>query len=137
MLRKAAVTVLGWLLVILGVAALILPGPGLLLLLAGLIVLSAEYEWAERHTHPVRRKAMQAASAGVRTYPRMFLTACSALALIAAGVVAWMDPTIPTLGPIGPRLPLAGWETGVSIVTSGLVALGLFVYSIVKFRRRS
>ena len=56
-LRKTGVTVLGWILVLLGLAALVLPGPGLLLLLAGLIVLSQEYDWAERRVEPLKEKA--------------------------------------------------------------------------------
>jgi Putative transmembrane protein (PGPGW) len=134
-LRKAGVTVVGWVLVVAGVAALALPGPGLLLLLAGLVVLSGEYAWAERRTEPVRRKALQAARAGVATYPRIGLSALSACLVIAAGVVWWIDPSIPVLGPLGPRLPFGGWASGSGIVLSGLVALGLLVYSAVKFPR--
>ena len=42
----------GWTLVVAGVAALILPGPGLLLLAAGLVVLSQQYAWAARRLEP-------------------------------------------------------------------------------------
>jgi Putative transmembrane protein (PGPGW) len=136
-LRKAAVTVVGWLLLILGAAALVLPGPGLLLMLCGLVVLSRDYAWAARRTSPVRRRAMQAASAGVETYPRIAFSVLSALLLIAVGAVWWMDPSIPTVGPIGPGLPLGGWETGISIILSGFVALGLLVYSLLNFRGKS
>ncbi len=134
MLRKVGVTVLGGLLLIVGVAAILLPGPGLLLMLSGLVVLSREYSWARRHVSPIRRKAMRAASAGVETYWRMALSACSALLLIAAGVVWWINPLIPTLGPFGPRLPFGGWASGLTIAGSGLVASGLLVYSTMKFR---
>jgi len=133
-LRKAGVTLLGWVLVIAGIAALVLPGPGLLLLLSGLVVLSGEYAWAERRTEPVRAKALQAAHTGVATYPRIALSALSACLVIATGVVWWINPTIPEIGPLGPRLPLGGWTTGSGIVLSGLVALGLLIYSAVKFR---
>lgn len=134
MLRKAGVTVLGWLLVIVGIAALALPGPGLLLLLSGLVVLSGEYAWAERRTEPVKQKALAAAHAGVATYPRIALSALSALLVIAVGVVWWINPEIPDVGPFGPHLPLGGWSAGAGIVLSGLVALGLMIYSAVKFR---
>jgi Putative transmembrane protein (PGPGW) len=53
--------VLGWALVVLSVAALILPGPGLLLLAAGLVVLSQEYEWAAPRVEPVRTKGLEVA----------------------------------------------------------------------------
>ena len=74
-LRKTGITILGWILLLLGVAALILPGPGLLLLLLGLVVLSQEYEWAERRVEPVKEKAFDVARQGVSTYPRILLAA--------------------------------------------------------------
>ena len=133
-MRKILVLVGGWILVLAGLAALILPGPGLLLLLAGLIVLSQEYEWAERRVEPVKKKAFDVARAGVSSFPRIVMSALGALALIGIGVVWWLDPTIPEVGPIGPKLPLGGWTTGSGIVISGLVALGLLIYSIKRWR---
>jgi uncharacterized protein (TIGR02611 family) len=46
--RQAAVLVGGSLLLAVGVAMLVLPGPGLAVILAGLGVLSTEYAWARR-----------------------------------------------------------------------------------------
>lgn len=132
--RKTGVTILGWVLVLLGLAALILPGPGLLLLLLGLIVLSQEYEWAERRVEPVKEKAFDVARQGVSTYPRIALSALGATALVAVGVLWGLDPPIPSAGPIGPHLPAGGWATGASIVLSGLIAWVLLVYSIKRFR---
>jgi hypothetical protein len=134
-LRKVGVTVLGGLLLVAGLAALLLPGPGLLLLLAGLVVLSSEYRWAARWVAPVRRKAMEATAAGVATYGRLVLSTTFGLLLVATGVLWWTNPGIPTWGPVGPRLPLGGWEVGLSLVVSGLVGLGLLVYSVLRFRR--
>ena len=51
--KRVLLEVVGWLLVLAGIAALILPGPGLLLLAAGLFVLSQQYEWAERRVDPI------------------------------------------------------------------------------------
>ncbi len=136
-IRKVGVTVLGWVLVVAGIAALALPGPGLLLLLAGLVVLSGEYEWAERRTDPVREKAIAAARMGVATWPRIVLSALSACLVIATGVFWWVNPRIPQIGPVGPELPFGGRATGSGIVLSGLVALGLLIYSAVKFRREA
>ena len=133
-LRKTGVTILGWILVLLGLAALVLPGPGLLLLLLGLIVLSQEYDWAERRVEPVKAKAFDVARQGVATYPRMLLSGLGACALVAVGVFWGLDPPIPTVGPIGPHVPFAGWATGVSIIISGLIAMALLVYSIRRFR---
>ena len=133
-LHKASVTVVGWLLVIAGIAAVVLPGPGLLFLLAGLVVLSQHYDWAERRVEPVKAKAFDLAKAGVASIPRILLSATGSAALIAVGIFWWVDPRIPEIGPIGPDLPLGGWTTGISIVVSGLVAAMLLVYSIRRWR---
>ena len=133
-MHRVWVTLAGWVLVLAGIVALILPGPGLLLLLAGLVVLSQEYEWAERRVEPVKKKAVDVARAGVSTFPRIVLSALGAVAVAAVGVLWTLDPEIPELGPIGPSLPLGGWPTGSSNILSGLVALGLLVYSIKRFR---
>jgi hypothetical protein len=128
--RKTWITLLGWVLVLAGIAALVLPGPGLLLLLAGLVVLSQEYEWAERRVEPVKKKAFDVAQAGVSTYPRILLSLLGGLGLMALGVVWWVSPEIPEIGPVGPHLPFGGWATGSTLIMSGLIALGLLVYSI-------
>ena len=133
-LRKTWVTVVGWALVLAGGAALLLPGPGLLLLLAGLVVLSQEYDWAERRVEPVKQKAFDVAKAGVSTIPRILLSALGAVAVMAAGVFWWLSPAIPEIGPVGPDLPFGGWATGSSIIASGVVAMGLLVYSVKRWR---
>lgn len=129
-----SITVAGWVLVVAGVAALVLPGPGLLLLLAGLVVLSQRYEWAERRVEPVKAKAFAVAKAGVTSVPRILLSSIGAAALIAAGVVCWVDPRIPEIGPIGPDLPLGGWTTGLGVIVSGIVAAALLAYSVRRWR---
>ena len=45
--RHITMLVLGWLLVVAGVLALVLPGPGLLMVFSGLAILSQHYAWAE------------------------------------------------------------------------------------------
>jgi len=133
-LRKTWVTLLGWVLTLVGIAALVLPGPGLLLLVAGLAVLSQEYPWAEKRVEPLKCKAFDVAATGVRTWPRILFSAASALALVAAGVVWWLEPTIPRWWILGPELPFSGWPAGSSLILSGVVALGLLVYSVRRFR---
>lgn len=134
-LRKTGKTVIGWVLTLVGVAALVLPGPGLLLVLAGLAVLSQEYQWAERRVEPVKRRAFEAAAAGVKSWPRVLGSALGGLGLTALGVAWGLQPTIPTVWVLGPQLPLAGWATGSSLILSGLAALGLLAYSVRRFRR--
>ena len=136
-LRKTLLTVLGWVLVLAGIAALVLPGPGLLLLLAGLVVLSQEYEWAERRVEPVKEKAFEVAKAGVSTIPRILMSALGALCVIAVGVVWWLTTRrFPRSARSARSCRSADGPTGSGIVLSGFVALGLLIYSIKRWRGR-
>lgn len=58
--KRIAVTVVGGFLVIVGIALLVLPGPGLLVIILGLGILATEYVWAERLLKMAKQKAMQA-----------------------------------------------------------------------------
>jgi len=58
--RKAGVTILGITLLIGGAVLLVLPGPGVLVIILGLVVLSWEYEWPKRHLHRARNAQKKA-----------------------------------------------------------------------------
>ncbi len=117
--RRMSVGVIGAVLLVVGVALLVLPGPGLLLVLAGLLVLASEFPALERHVEPVRARAMKAAEDSVASALRIAGTALFGLGLIGAGV-AWA---------LIPDLPLGGWSTGSSLILSGLIVLGLLIWS--------
>ena len=53
-MKKATTTLLGSSLIGLGILMLVLPGPGILTILAGLAVLGREYRWARRFIKPIR-----------------------------------------------------------------------------------
>lgn len=55
-LRKALVVAAGVPLVLLGFVMIPLPGPGLLVIVGGLFVLSLEFDWAKRHLAYARSK---------------------------------------------------------------------------------
>ena len=136
MARKTWITIGGWLLVIVGLAAIPLPGPGLLILLSGLVVLSQEYEWAEKRVEPVRKKAIEGAKDSVATWPRIVMAALFATGILAVGVWVWSDPDVPEFWVVGPKLPLGlgGWPTGSTIIFSGLIAWGILIYSLKVYR---
>jgi uncharacterized protein (TIGR02611 family) len=91
--RRVALETVGWVLVIAGIAALVLPGPGLLAIFAGLVLLSQQYDWAEKRVEPVKERALKAAAESVETWPRIVLSTLIALAIIAAGVLwIWHPP---------------------------------------------
>ena len=59
--KRIAVTIVGFTLVVAGLAMLVLPGPGLLVIIAGLAVLATEYAWARRALDETKRRAQRAA----------------------------------------------------------------------------
>lgn len=133
--RRTGIEVVGWVLIALGLAALILPGPGLLALVAGLAVLSLRYRWASRFLRPVRAKAFETAEKGVETWPRISASIFGALSLMAVGIVWGVWARTPDWWPYSDALWLpGGWGTGTGLIISGLIALCMIVYSYRKFR---
>ncbi len=57
--RRIAVSVLGAALVIAGIAMLVLPGPGILVVALGFAVLGTEYAWAAAALERTKRAAAQ------------------------------------------------------------------------------
>jgi uncharacterized protein (TIGR02611 family) len=133
--RRVGVEILGWTLVVVGLAAIFLPGPGLLCLFAGLAVLSQQYEWAERRLEPVKVLAFKSAADGVQTWPRIVASCTGALAIGVVGVVWGLRPDAPGWWPIADRWWLVGgWGTGGTLIASSLMALAFITYSFKRFR---
>ena len=124
----------GWVLLIVGTAALILPGPGLLGVFAGLALLSQQYDWAERRTEPVKRKALKAAAEGVETWPRIVASLFGMVVLAACGVLWTLKPPTPDWWPMSDFwwLP-GGLGTGITQIVSAVIALALIIYSYRRF----
>ena len=55
--RRGGVFLVGMTLLVAGAAMLVLPGPGIAVILLGLVVLSAEFQWAQRMLAWVRERA--------------------------------------------------------------------------------
>lgn len=132
--KRVLLEAVGWVLLLAGVAAMVLPGPGLLLMAAGLAVLSQQYTWAERLLDPVMLRALKAAAEGVATWPRVVMSTIGALGLAAFGALWIIEPDAPSWWPIADKWWLVGgpW-TGVTLVFSCLLALALLVYSFRRF----
>ncbi|PJN22448.1 PGPGW domain-containing protein [Kitasatospora sp. CB02891] len=116
---RVALGAAGVVLVTVGLVLLVLPGPGMLLLLAGLVLLARAVPAFSRYVEPVRLKAMEGVEASVASRWRIAGSVLAGLGLIGAGVVAILVPS----------LPLAGWPTGLSLILSGLILLGLLIWS--------
>jgi hypothetical protein len=132
--KRIVLETLGWILLILGVAAIFLPGPGLLGIFAGLALLSQQYDWAERRVEPVRLRALRAAAEGVETWPRIVVSLLGVEVLVACGVVWILQPPAPGWWPLSEAwwLPGGMW-TGVTQVASAGIAVALIVYSYRRF----
>lgn len=132
--KRLLLEVVGWTLVLGGIAALVLPGPGLLMLFGGMAVLSQQYEWAERRLDPIKYRALKGAAEGVATWPRIVLSVLGAMILIACGILWIWSPPAPDWWPLsdGWWLP-GGVATATTQIGSGLVAIGLIVYSYRRF----
>ncbi|MET0450007.1 MAG: PGPGW domain-containing protein [Aeromicrobium sp.] len=136
--RRTGSEALGWILVVIGIIAIPAPGPGTLVLVSGMALLSRHYVWAQKLLDPLERRAVEAAKFGVATWPRIFVSLLGVLWLVFLGAVWWAEPEIPEFEVLGvgfgPQLPAAGWVTALGLWTSAVAAFGLLVYSIVRWR---
>ena len=64
--KRIAVTIVGFVVILVGVALLILPGPGWALIFLGLAILATEYVWARRLLNTAKAKFGQAKDAVLR-----------------------------------------------------------------------
>lgn len=132
--KNVTVEVLGWLLLVAGVAALVLPGPGLLMLFAGVALLSQRYEWAARRVDPIRLRAMRGAAYGVATPLRIAASLAGVVWLWAIGALWLWGPAQPSWWSLPDSIWLPGGAAaGVSLVASGFLALALLVWSYRRF----
>ena len=124
--KRVAALVGGGLLLVVGVALLVLPGPGLLLVLAGLIILANQFPRLDKYVGPVEKRALQAMEQSVASPLRIAGSVLAGLALIGAGVVWGLNK----------QLWLGGWPTGSSLILSGVVLLVLLGYSYRRVRAK-
>jgi 4-hydroxybenzoate polyprenyltransferase len=133
--KRIAVEIIGWTLVVLGLAALVLPGPGLLALFAGIAVLATQYEWAERRMEPLRQAALKAARDSVSSWQHIVISLLGVCVLVAAGIMWGVQPSEPSWWPLAAKFWLpGGWGTGASLLASAAIALGMIAYSYFKLR---
>ena len=109
LLKRFAVTVLGAALLLLGLAMMVLPGPGILVIVAGLAVLATEYVWAQRLLKKARGQAAKVQEAAVASPARTAGTLLFGLLLLAFGIVMIVKKDV----------DLPGW----SPVTGGILAV--------------
>jgi Putative transmembrane protein (PGPGW) len=124
-MRKIAVTALGGLIVVVGAALVVLPGPGALVIVLGLAVLAEEYPWARRRLDAVRGRVIVAAEASVAGPWRLSASLLSAAAVICGGV----------LWGVVDELPMSSWWTAATVIAGGLLAGATVIWAAVMRRR--
>lgn len=67
---RLSVDALGFTLLGVGVVLLVTPGPGLLVMIAGLAILARDFKWAATALGKARTRAAQAKDAAMRRAPR-------------------------------------------------------------------
>jgi uncharacterized protein (TIGR02611 family) len=133
--KKFAVVIAGWVLLVIGIAAMPLPGPGLLITFGAVAILATQYEWAERRLEPVKQAALRGAADSVKSWPRICLSVLGVVWLIGVGILWIVHPPAPDWWPIDDKWWLfGGWGTGSTLIFSGIVAGALLVYSYRNFR---
>lgn len=131
MLRETA----GWLMLLGGLAAIPLPGPGLLITFAGLLLLSRQYAWAERRVDWVRLRALGGAAQSVATWPRLTMSIGGAVLILPVGIMWIASPPAPLWWPLEETWWLPGGVVvGVTQLASAVIALALLGYSYRRFR---
>jgi hypothetical protein len=127
LVRRVIVTALGVAVLGLGIALLALPGPGVLVIALGFLILSSEYDWARRRFESARGKAADLADQAVSNPWSTVASIVASLALAGAGI-AW--------GAV-PAIPFSSWWTGGSMIFGGLVALTTIIVSLRQARHQN
>ena len=125
LLRRIAVTVVGTVILAVGVVLLVAPGPGLLVILLALIVFAVEYEWARRRLVTVRARARSAADKAAASRVATASAVLFGIGAIGLGAVLIFTDL----------LPLSGMWTGASVALGGLTVLATTAYSVREMRR--
>lgn len=123
-MKRLAVAVIGCVLLLVGVALLVLPGPGFVLIAGALARLATQFEWAKRPLDYAKDKASVGIEEVATSKFRASLAVVCALGMVAIGVVELA----------GVRLPHLNALTAVMLILSGLFLVGTLVYAVVRAR---
>lgn len=130
--KRLAVTIVGLALLLVGVALMVLPGPGILLIVAGLGVLATEYVWARALLVRAQKRAVEVQEAAVASRMRTGGSLLFAVGMSALGVLMLVveDVRWPVLDDVIGRFwsPVTGGVfavTGLILVTTTVLTLRL------------
>ena len=130
LVKRVVVTIVGLALLGVGIALMILPGPGILGIVAGLAVLATEYAWARRLLKKAKVKAEEAQRAAVGSPVRTGATFVFAAGLAGLGVAMVLvdDLDWPVLDDLIAKVwgPFTGYvliATGILLVVTTAISL--------------
>ena len=115
MFKRFAVTIVGVALLVLGAAMMVLPGPGILVIVAGLAVLATEYVWAQRMLKTAKTQAEKVQEAAVASPLRTAGTLLFGVALLGLGLAMVFLPDV--------DLPFWSPVTGGIMAVTALILL--------------
>ena len=85
--KRIVVIVAGSAVIIAGLALLVLPGPGTLVIAAGLAILASEFDWAERWMQKLKDRAESAAKSAGTSLRAVVIVGI--VVAVAISVAAW------------------------------------------------
>jgi hypothetical protein len=118
-MKTVVIAVLGGLLTLAGIGLLVLPGPGFVLVAAGLAVLATRFSWAKKPLDYAKDKAEQGIEEVGKSPLRAAGAAIAALVLVALGVLVI----------VGVDLPFMNALTAVVLIISGLFLIGTIFFA--------
>ncbi len=117
--KTVVIAALGGILTLAGIGLLVLPGPGFVLIAAGLAVLATRFSWAKKPLDYAMDKAEQGIEEVGKSPLRAAGAAIAALVLVALGVLALVDVEIPFVNTL----------SAVILIISGLFLIGTIVFA--------
>src|SRR5690349_6248718 len=124
LLRRIAVTVVGTVILAVGLVLLVAPGPGLVVIALALAVFAIEYQWARRNLAAVQERARSAALKAAASRVATASAVLFGIGAIGLGVVLIFTDL----------LPLSGVGTGVGAAVGGLTVLLTVAYGVREMR---
>lgn len=130
LVKRFAVTIVGVVLLAIGVALMVLPGPGILLIVAGLAVLATEYVWARTLLVRAKRKAQEVQEAAVASRMRTAGSVLFAVGMCVVGVLMLIieDVRWPVLDDV--LSSVWGPVTGGVLVVTGVILVTTTVLTV-------
>jgi uncharacterized protein (TIGR02611 family) len=122
-IKLVLVAVVGSAITLVGVALLALPGPGFLLVAAGLAILATQFAWARKPLRYAQHKAEQGVDEIAKSRWRTAFAVVCGLVPLTTGVLALTGVEVPVVG------RFLNTFAAVSLIVSGLFLVGLVVYA--------